>query len=633
MDATSDRKFSILFEAIQDAIVVADLQSKILQANRAAMAMLGCGKADLMYSNAFEFVADQSRPAVREMVRRVIDEGLTQQMELVGRRKDGTEFTAEVCCAPVNDKTGKTVSLVAVGRDITRRKRADEALRLSEEKYRTLFEQSRDLIYVTTPEGRIIDINPAGLELLGYASKEELFQVRASDLYVNPEHRARLSSLISQKGYAPDVEIALRRKDGKKITVSAGVNPLRDGAGKITAYWGMARDMTGHKDLEQQLTQAQKMESIGRLVGGVAHDFNNILTGIIGFADLALIGLAPDHPLWFHLDQIKKQGDRAAALTRQLLAFSSRQLLERRNLDLNQIVRDMDKFLGRVIGEHVEIKVICAPDLRTVFADAAQVQHVLMNLCLNARDAMPDGGDLIIETRNIILRQPYKDSQATIEPGEFVQVSVTDTGAGMSDDVKRHLFEPFFTTKAGGDGVGLGLAAVYGIVRQHKGVVHVYSEPGKGTTVKVYFRALTGPDEKHEPQAPVQSRAEGNETILVAEDEPAVRELIARVLKQSGYRVVVAENGQEALRVFDENSDNVRLAVLDVVMPRMNGDEVYQHIKMQKPGVKSLFISGYASGGIHNDFDLRPGIEFLQKPFNPSDLARRVREILDTPSP
>ncbi len=637
------RRYRTLFHASTEGLFIATKNGVVFDVNDALLNTVGYTREEFAGISVIDlFVRKEDRERFAEELE---GKGLVRDFEVRLRRKDGAEIIVQISATVWKGERGMIEGYQGILRDVTRarseqdlqsleeiqrRKQAQEALRVSESKYRLLFEQSKDVVYISTPGGRFVDINPAGVELFGYSSREEILEIElARDLYADSAAREELLRQVREKGYVKDYEITLKTKDGRKIFVSGAVTLMRDEEGNVAFYWGILHDMTAHKNLEQQVIQAQKMESIGRLVGGVAHDFNNILTGIIGFADLALMSITPDHPLWFDMDQIKKQGERAAALTRQLLAFSSRQLLERKNIDLNTVMKDLHKFLGRVIGEHIEVRMNIAPQLKTIYADRAQIEQVLMNLCVNARDAMPDGGCLTLETSNVTLDNSYQDANTLVEPGDYVVVSVSDSGVGMTSDVKQHLFEPFFTTKPKGRGTGLGLATVYGIVKQHSGFVHIYSEPGKGTCVKLYFKALPERETAPEREAVIETSSNGNETILLAEDEPAVRELVDRILHQRGYSVLTACDGEEAVKVFDAHRERIKMAILDMVMPKLSGEEVYQHIKAHKPGLRYLFMSGYAAGGIHEDFDLRPGTEFLQKPFNPGELARRVREILD----
>ncbi len=523
-----------------------------------------------------------------------------------------------------------SVSCQIIGNALERR-RVEEALRKSERKYRRLFEDSRDIVFLTTPEGKFLDINPSGVRLFGYNSKEEMLHLHIpTDLYVDATEREKLSQALQAQEFVGDREVTLKRKDGAELQLVVNASVVRE-HGVIVAYQGIIRDMTEHKKLEQQLLQAQKMETVGALAGGVAHDFNNILTGVIGFAELGLARVPYEDPLYQYLDQIKKQGYRGAALARQLLAFSSKQVLERRNTDLNRIVLDLQKFLQQVIGENIELKVITTPEPRTVLIDPAQIEQTLMNLCVNARDAMPGGGRLAVEVKPVALDDDFCRLNPWSQPGPYIRLSVTDTGIGMSRKIMDHIFEPFFTTKPKGKGTGLGLATVYGIVKQHEALIHALSREGKGSTFDIYFKPAPGPVDpkghgREKPPLPA-----GHETILLAEDEDSVRELLTTVLQGQGYTVFAAKDGEEALRLFETNRGNLQLAILDLVMPKMGGYEVYEDVLHQEPGCKFLFVSGYAEQQVTRQLISRAGVNYLQKPFSPMDLRYKVREILDKP--
>ncbi len=504
------------------------------------------------------------------------------------------------------------------------RRLAEEQLRVSEARYASLFENASDALAVADEDWTVIDVNPACCDLFGYR-REELVGMHVGDVGVPPEGRERLPEMLRSLKETGAIrgETAVLHRDGSRRIVEMNAKRAAPGL-----YMAVMRDVTERRALERQLLQAQKMESIGTLAGGIAHDFNNILTGIAGFAELALMRLSSAHPIWRDLQEVKRQAERATTLTRQLLAFSRRQILEPKHVNLNQVVSETEAFLRRVIGEHIELKVVTAPKLATVYVDPAQVEQVLMNLCVNARDAMPQGGQLLIETRDVRLDESYCRSHAWARPGDYVEIAVTDTGVGMDEKTLQQIFDPFFTTKEPGKGTGLGLAMVYGIVRQHDGLIHVYSEPGRGTTFTVYFRAVAA-----EPERIVRSEAVmplgGRETILVAEDDETVRALITRILEERGYTVLATADGEEALRRFDAEPERIALVVADAVMPRLAGRELYEALRARKPGLRVLFISGYSANSIHERFILDAGLDFLHKPFNPVELARRVREVLD----
>jgi signal transduction histidine kinase/ActR/RegA family two-component response regulator len=391
----------------------------------------------------------------------------------------------------------------------------------------------------------------------------------------------------------------------------------------------LASEIAERKQLEEQLLQAQKMEAIGRLAGGVAHDFNNLLTAIIGYSQLALQRIPPDDPLRHDLDEIRKAGERAATLTRQLLAFSRKQVLQPKVLDLNAVVASTSKMLHRLIGEDIRFRTILDPALKRVKADPGQIEQVLMNLAVNARDAMPNGGSLSIETANVYLDEEYARHHVEVQPGRYVMLAVSDTGCGMSAEVLSHIFEPFFTTKEQGRGTGLGLAMVYGIIKQSGGHIWVYSEPGKGTTFKLYLPLAEEADSAAE-QALEQTAflPTGTETILLAEDDAQVREFASRVLRELGYKVIEATDGQQALKEA-EQTPNIDILLTDVVMPYVGGKELSERLRSVRPGIKVLFLSGYTEYATLRQGMLGDGDAFLHKPFAPGELARKVREVLD----
>jgi signal transduction histidine kinase/CheY-like chemotaxis protein len=401
-----------------------------------------------------------------------------------------------------------------------------------------------------------------------------------------------------------------------------------DERGEPVRMLGVMQDITERKRLESQFLQAQKMEGIGRLAGGVAHDFNNLLTAVLGYIEMAGTKLSRDNPAHDYFSSIRHAAERGAALTRQLLAFARRQITEPRVVDLNALVLSMQDLLRRVIGEDVELRIVTARDLGSVRLDPAQFEQVLMNLVINARDAMPNGGVLTIESRDVDLDEHYARQHQGVAPGHYVMLAVSDTGMGMTEDVSRHLFEPFFTTKPPGKGTGLGLATCYGIVKQNGGHIWVYSEYGRGSTFKIFLPRTGEPALAEHPSDSVQGSLAGHETVLVVEDEPLVRAISVESLEMLGYRVLQAGNGEEALEVARGYSGTIHIVVSDVVMPAMGGPALVQRLRLERPHVKVLFVSGYTDDAIVRQGVLEPGVEFLQKPFSLAALGRRIREIL-----
>jgi nitrogen-specific signal transduction histidine kinase/CheY-like chemotaxis protein len=389
------------------------------------------------------------------------------------------------------------------------------------------------------------------------------------------------------------------------------------------------RDITEHKQLEAQFMQAQKMEAIGVLAGGVAHDFNNLLNVINGYCELVLEDLAKDNPIYNDIQQIGQAGTRAKSLTSQLLAFSRNQILQPVILDLNDIIDSTNLMLRRLIPEDIDLVIIAQPGLGLIYADPGQIQQILMNLIVNARDAMPQGGKLTIETANVDHDKGYVQSHPVVKVGSYAMLAISDNGVGMDETTKAHLFEPFFTTKGKGKGTGLGLSTVYGIVKQSNGFIWVYSEPGKGATFKIYFPRVEGNVSKLIEQTESEERIRGVETVLITEDESSVRNLVARILRERGYTVLEASNGQNALDIAREYTGEIHLAITDIIMPGMNGRDLGSRLETMRPDLKVLYVSGYTDNAIVHHGILDSGVAFLQKPFTVGDLTRKVREMLN----
>jgi len=442
---------------------------------------------------------------------------------------------------------------------------------------------------------------------------------------------------VEEKGFLYLPEFRMKRKKGEIFPTEHSVVSLEDDQGKRIGWVSVVRDITEGKRaekemaaLQEQLRQSQKMEAVGRLAGGIAHDFNNLLTIIKGYSQLSLLDLKEGDALKGNIQEIQKATERAATLTSQLLAFSRRQVMQMKVFDLNTLLGDLEKMLRRVIGEDIELVTILADDLGRTKTDPGQIEQVIMNLAVNARDAMPSGGKLTIQTANVEFDEEYAHAHIAVALGPYVMLSVSDTGVGMTPEVRERVFEPFFTTKEKGKGTGLGLSTVYGIVKQSGGNIGVYSEPGHGTTVKIYFPRVGGETEVLPRRDDTGSMARGSETVLVVEDEPSVRSLATHILRHQGYRVLDAADGEEAMHIAHEHTeDEIHLLLTDVVMPRMGGKELADRLKTLRPSVKVLFISGFPDDAIAHHGILAPGIAFLQKPFSPAALAQKVREVLD----
>jgi two-component system, cell cycle sensor histidine kinase and response regulator CckA len=507
---------------------------------------------------------------------------------------------------------------------------AQRALVISEARFRRLAESGViGIVVEDAASHKIFEANDAFLRMVG-RSQEDLRagnvtweEMSAPDWAV--QDAAALEQLHSQ-GFARPRETEYIRKDGTHIPVLVAAASLQD-----AQILSLAIDLSERKSLEEQVRRAQRMEAIGTLAGGIAHDFNNLLSVILSYTGLILDGMRSTDPVRADLEEVKRAGERAADLTRQLLAFSRQQMLEPRILDLNEVVTGMEKMLRRLLGEDIELALLTAQKVGRVRADPGQIEQIIMNLVVNARDAMPTGGKLSVETEDVELDTEYASRHLGVTPGPHVMVAVTDTGTGMDAATLSHIFEPFFTTKAMGKGTGLGLSTVFGIVKQSGGHIWVYSEPDRGTTFKVYFPRADG-----RPAAPREARStappptlHGSETVLIVEDEDQVRSTMRTVLRRYGYNVLEAQNGGEAFLICEKFTATIHLLITDVVMPRMSGREVAERLAAMRPEMKVLYVSGYTENSVVHHGVLDSGIAFLQKPITPDPLARRVREVLD----
>jgi PAS domain S-box-containing protein len=505
------------------------------------------------------------------------------------------------------------------------RQNSEETLR----KLRSTVEQLPDLVMITDASGVLEYVNPAFEALTGYTREEVIGQtlgILKSEQQAGELYEEMWNTVLSGNSFH-DI-VTNRKKNGENFVLEKAITPLRNAAGQITHFISTGRDITGQRQLESQLQQAQKMDAIGRLAGGVAHDFNNLLMVISAYAELMLDSLAADHPLRRNVGEIVTASRRAADLTRQLLAFSRKQMQALQVLDLNRVIAEIGRMLPRLVGEDVQFRFIPGEDLNKVKADPVQIEQVVMNLAANARDAMPRGGTLTVETANFRLDETYVDRHSMVPVGDYVLLTVTDTGEGIPREYLPHIFEPFFTTKEEGKGTGLGLATVYGIVKQSGGFIWVYSEPGQGTTFKIYLPRVRQESDVVRATSAEENCPHGSETILLVEDEAAVRESTREFLTRSGYTVVEAANGDEALRASREFAGPIQLLISDVVMPRMSGPQLADQLCAERPGMRRLFVSGYAENTVlrHGAIDVTSN--FLSKPFCLSALAKKIRDIL-----
>jgi PAS domain S-box-containing protein len=532
----------------------------------------------------------------------------------------------------VCDESGKPCFIQGVMVDVSDRLQAVESLRKNEKRFRTIFERTAVGIALVDMERRLMECNPALQEILGYRKEELLTKdffefVHTDDQSIDLDLYKKLLSGVHDHY---QVEKRYLRKDKGVVWGRVNISLVRDAEKNPQYTIHMVENINEWKRLETQLLQSQKMETVGRLAGGIAHDFNNLLTVIKGYTQLSLIEIGEDHPLRKDIEEIKNAAERAENLTHQLLAFSRRQIMDMKVLDINAVIRNLEKMLRRVIGEDIEMSIILAEDLGRVKTDPHQIEQVILNLAVNARDAMPEGGKLTLEASEVELDEGGPRAHILMTPGRYVMLSVSDTGSGMTPEVKDRIFEPFFTTKGEGKGTGLGLSTVYGIIKQSGGYIWVYSEQGQGTTFKIYLPRVDEEVDELPREYNTGPLPKGNESILLVEDDSSVRELAARVLREQGYAVLEAANGEEAMRITQAPIlKKIHLLLTDVVMPQMGGKELGERFKTLYPEVKVLLISGYTDKAVIHQGFIEPDMNLLQKPFSPGTLARRVREVLD----
>ncbi len=609
------------------AILFADLDGKLTYANHAFLLLMGYrSEQEVVGTHAFNFCHLQEDAAN-------IGDALLKRGNWVGElsaeKRDGTVFYVELVGNVVTGKSGKPICIMGSLIDITGRKQAEKKLQESEERYKSVVNNIPIGVSVISPDMKVISVNPQmnrwfpELDVTTHPSCFEAFN--------NPPGEGVCVycpvCLTLKDGEAHEALTDTPSPEGTRHyrVISA---PIRDAGGNVTAAIELVEDYTEQKKLEAQLRHSQKMEAVGQLAGGIAHDFNNMLNVIMGYSGILQMKMAADDPLRVNVDHVLTAAERAAGLTQSLLAFSRKQVIRLQPVNLREIILDVEKFLARIIGEDVEIHTIIKEDVLMVTADKGQIEQVLMNLATNARDAMPQGGTLSLVAESVEIDREYVKAHGYGEPGMYALIAVTDTGSGMDADTAGRIFEPFFTTKDVGKGTGLGLAIVYGIVKQHNGYLNVYSEPCKGTTFKIYLPLLETEHPEKEP-LPVPSQQGGTETILVAEDDPAIRSLTKGILEESGYTVIAAVDGRDALEKFIENRDRIQLLLLDIIMPKKHGKEVYDEIRRGGSAVKVIFVSGYPEDFIKKSGRLEEDSELLLKPITPQKLLLKIREVLD----
>ncbi len=672
VSSDAQRLFGALLESAPDAMLIVDERGAILLANSQTEKLFGYSHEELIGQSVEKLLPERYRDAHSRHRNRFFSSPRLRPMgeglDLYGMRRDGSEFPLEISLNPI--ATGGGILVTSSIRDVSERKRAEQELRhayaeldqrvlertaeleklttallqriglheqtvndlrQSEERFRLLMEGVKDhAIFMLDPEGVVVSWNAGAQHIFGF-SEEEATGSRLEDLYspenwqAEPPHYA-----LEQAAAAGRFEDEGWRvtKDGRRFWASTVTTALRDGEGRLRGFSRITRNVTEKYALEQQLRHAQKLEAVGRLAGGVAHEFNNSATAILGYSSLIIEKFPEDNQLRHYAEEIHKAGQRAAAVTRQLLAFSRQKVLQPTTVNLNDVVSDIEKMLRRLLGENIRVLTVLDPYLGSVKTDPSGMAQVIINLALNARDAMPEGGDLTIETGNIEVGDDLAGENQQLSTGPHVRLRVSDTGTGLDKQAAAHLFEPFFTTKPVGIGTGLGLSTVYGTVKQSGGGILVFSEPGQGTTFEIYLPRLEQVGVKPMLVSPAKARSGGSETILVVEDDSSLRWLTCQILAQFGYVVLGAQDASDALALASERAGEIDLVITDVIMPGHNGRQLARRIRELYPRTRVLLMSGHmaeiAQLG-HNQVDL----PFLEKPFTPEDLALKVREVLD----
>lgn len=575
----------------------------------------------------FRRVHSEDSNRVKQAREMFLKDDIPYDIEYRIQKKDGNWIWLHDKAVETYEKGGMRYGY-GIFSDVTERKQMEEALWENMEKYRTFFESSRYCVFITSIDGRWIDANDATVKLFGYETKDELLNINVKEVYENVEDRKRYAQLIDQQGFVKDFPINIRRKNGSIINVLVTSTAIKDKSGTMTGFQGVIYDITERKQMEERLRRSEKMEAIGQLAGGIAHDFNNQLTGIIGYADLIREEVQDNEMLCRYSDNILRTVKRASDLTAQLLAFARKGKYLSVSIDIHSIITEVVSLLSHSIDKKIKVKQNLHAKPPVTIGDPTQIQNALLNLAINASDAMPDGGELIFATETLTLEQDYcRNNNYEIVPGPYLQVCVSDTGVGMDIKTQEHIFEPFFTTKAVGKGTGMGLSAVYGTVRSHRGAISVYSELGYGTTFKIYL-PLHEAEEKTDLQNITIMPVKGGARVLLVDDEDVVLEIVAEMLRSLDCKVVTCKDGDEAVKYYKKSWKHIDLVILDMVMPKMDGRETFLAMREINPDVKVILSSGYSINGKAHELLDEGVMAFIQKPYRRAILSQRIAEIL-----
>jgi PAS domain S-box-containing protein len=625
--------FRCLLNYSNDAIFLVDPHSgKIEKVNDTACRLLDLERETLHGMPLEEVAGPDGKEALRQFLSEMEGghpEERTLSVEIADAQGAGVPLEISLQCMSEYERSW----LVVVARNVSDQKQAEATLQENHRQHMNTLDALPDLLYELAPDGTILYVNRAASRTLGI-SQEDLGKIKFSDFLEGAEVERwsrEIHGIVDKRHQPRNVSYNLKTTDGNVLPVEAR-DTLQERAGRAPTVLGVARDITDRKQLEERILRSQRMEALGRLSGGIAHEYNNLMTAITGHAELMMLDLQPGDPLRKRAEEIQRAGALATDLTRQLLTFNRKQVLQPSPVRLNDVVSQMEKMLRRLIGEDIDLVIDLSADIGMIRADRAQIEQAILNLAVNSREAMPDGGTVTIETCNVDVDATYASRHVPMQPGAYVMLVFSDTGAGMGPEVQSHIFEPFFTTREQEKRTGMGLSTVYGIVRQSGGYIWVYSEPDLGTTFKLYLPRTSGQElPAPSPPPPAPRDLQGSETVLLVEDLDSIRELACEVLQGKGYKVLSARNAGEALLISEQHTGLIHLMLTDMVMPRMGGRELAERLQPWHPEMKVLYMSGYTETDLVRKGLQQAGASFLEKPFSPQALARKVREVLNDP--